>query len=99
MNYYRSTITGKIVSEKALRNLYDIYGKDKGNFVDMVVTKEILEPVENPSLEECLRHGNDGIAILRYRELNENASFEEAKEFVQKIRKEMKQNRNRKKRK
>lgn len=90
MNYYRSKITGKIISEKALRNLYDIYGRNSGNVVDSYILKDVLESVEDPSLEECIRHGNDGVAIIRFREMNEEATFADAKKAVQDLRRELK---------
>lgn len=97
MNYYRSTITNKIITEKVLRGLYDIYGKESGNHVDLVILKEHLEPVESPSLEDCIQHGNDGVAIIRFRELNQEASFEEAKEAIRSLRKELKRTHKKKK--
>ena len=90
MNYYRSKITGKIITDKALRNLYDIYGEADGNVVDWYIKKEVIEPVEDPSLEECIRYGNDGVAVIRFRELNEEVSFEDAKKAVRDLRRELK---------
>lgn len=89
MNYYRSKITGKIITEKALRNLYDIYGRAEGNVVDHYILKEIIEKIEPPTLEDCLRHGNDGVAIFRFRELNENVSFDDARKAVHDLRHEL----------
>lgn len=86
MKYYRSKITKKIVSEKLVRSLRDIYGKEQLE----EKTKEILELVEDPTVEECLRNGSEGVAILRYRELNDQVSFEDAKEYIQNLRKELK---------
>lgn len=90
MNYYRSKITGKIITEKALRNLYDIYGKAEGNVVDHHILKEIIEKIEPPTLEDCIRHGNDGVAIFRFRELNEDTTFDEAKQAIRDLRYELK---------
>lgn len=90
MNYYRSKITGMIITEKTIRNLYDIYGKAPGNVVDVHIMNEVLEVVNDPSLEDCIRYGNDGVAIIRFRELNENATFEEAKSAVKGLRQELK---------
>lgn len=88
MKFYRSTITGKIVSEKAIRDLHDIYGNGPGNCVDEHILKEnILIEISEPSIVDCLDCGNDGIAILRYRELHPDVSFEVAKNEVKKIRK------------
>lgn len=86
MKYYRSKITNKIVSEKLIRGLQDIYGKEQLE----EKTKEVLDLVENPTVEDCLRNGSEGVAILRYRELNGDASFEDAKAYVQSLRKELK---------
>lgn len=90
MNYYRSKVTGKIITEKALRNLYDIYGQAEGNIVDHYILKEVIEKIDPPTLEDCIRHGNDGVAIIRFREMNEEASFADAKNAVQDLRRELK---------
>lgn len=90
MNYYRSKVTGKIITEKALRNLYDIYGQAEGNVVDHYILKEVIEKIDPPTLEDCIRHGNDGVAIIRFREMNEDASFEEARKAIRDLRHELK---------
>lgn len=89
MLYYRSKITGKIITDKTIRNFYDIYGKGSGNVVDSYILKEVVEKVEDPSLEECIRNGNDGVAIIRFRELNKEATFEEARTAIRDLRKEL----------
>lgn len=88
MNYFRSRITGKIITEKNLRSLYDIYGKGEGNVVDSYIMKEIVEPIDPPCFEDCLHSGNDGVAIVRFRELNPESSFEEAKKAIMDLRRE-----------
>ena len=57
--------------------------------VDSYILKEVVEKVEDPSLEECIRNGNDGVAIIRFRELNKEATFEEARTAIRDLRKEL----------
>lgn len=90
MTYYRSKTTKKIVTEKVINSLYDIYGRGAGNMVDEHILKELVEIVEDPSLDECLRHGNEGVAIVRFRELNPEISFEDAKKAIRDLKRELK---------
>lgn len=82
--YYRSKNTGKIVTDYAIRAVRDIYGIDREN----LLRSKTIEPVENPSVIDCLRDGNRVVAIKRYRELHE-CDLKEARAGVDLLEKDM----------
>ena len=78
--YYRSAITGKIVSSVSV--LDDIYGKGQ---VKLLVNAGTLQEVEDPDLIDMIKNGTGVAAVLRYRELNE-CGLLEAKTQVEAMR-------------
>ena len=76
--YYRSTATGKIMSEGSLRILNDIFG---GETVTSMISDGLLVSIENPSVIDCICSGNMASAIIRYREIHE-CGLAEAKKAV-----------------
>lgn len=76
--YYRSTATGKILSEGSVRILNDIFGNDT---VTSMVTDGLLVGIENPSVVDCICSGNMISAITRYREIHD-CNLAEAKKAV-----------------
>ena len=85
MKYYRSTATGKIMSENSLRVLNDIFG---GDTVSSMMSDGLLENVENPTVIDCIRSGNMATAITRYREIH-GCGLADAKKGVYAIRSDM----------
>lgn len=90
MQYYRSSITGLIVSDNFSKSLAYIFGP---NAVQKYVEDGVLIPIEAPTVNECIRHGSGSVAVVRYRELNPDCSWPEASEAVRKIKIAMKQQR------
>lgn len=76
--YYRSTATGKILSEGSVRILNDVFGDEA---VANMMNDGLLESIENPSVVDCIRSGNMASAITRYREIHE-CGLAEAKKAV-----------------
>ena len=76
--YYRSTATGKIMSEGSVRILNDIFG---GETVDSMISDGLLVGIENPSVVDCICSGNMASAITRYREIHD-CSLADAKKAV-----------------
>ena len=85
MQYYRSTATGKIMSENSLRVLNDIFG---GDTVSSMMSDGLLEIVEEPSVIDCICSGNMATAITRYREIH-GCGLADAKKNVYAIRSDM----------
>lgn len=79
MKYYRSNYTGKIFTEKFAKFIDDVYGE--GSF-DYDVTVGNLVEIEPPSLLECVMHGNEALAIYRYREIYPGTSWEDGRRAV-----------------
>lgn len=86
MQYYRSTLTGKILTEGSVRVLNDIYGDGS---VDEALQMNKIEPIDNPDIIDCIRYGCGSTAVFRYRELHPDANAEEAVSAVKQIRKDM----------
>lgn len=78
MQYYRSSATGKILSENSIRILNDIFGDDT---VSNMVSDELLVTIESPSVVDCIGSGNMATAITRYREIH-GCGLAEAKKAV-----------------
>lgn len=81
-HYYKSLFTKKIVTERYFPYVDDIFGPDWSK------TRALIE-IEPPSVIECIRHGNDLTAILRYREIHSNATLTEARKMVAAIKKDI----------
>lgn len=86
MTYYRSTVTGNILTEGSVRVLNDIYGDQT---VESTLASGFIEIVENPDIIDCIKYGCGSAAVFRYRELHPNTTVQEASEAVKKIRKDM----------
>lgn len=91
MNYYRSTITGKIVSDSFVSQLSDIYGDD---LLNQYIVNKILVPIDSPDIIDCIRYDSIKVAVLRYMELHQGYSWEEAYKQVKRIKRDMIRNRN-----
>ena len=78
MQYYRSSATGKILGEKSLNILNDVFGDET---VSKMVSDGLLVSVGEPSVVECIRSGNLISAFARYREIH-NCTMDEAKRAV-----------------
>lgn len=86
--YYKSKITNKILTDSVRYAVDSVYGPD--TFEDLI-NESVVIPVEDPSVEDCLVHGTNSAACLRYRELHpECGSFAEAREAVMEIRNRIK---------
>lgn len=88
--YYRSTATGKILSEGSARILNDIFG---GDTVASMVSDGLLVSIENPSVVDCICSGNMASAITRYREIHD-CGLAEAKKAVYSMRADVSRVRN-----
>lgn len=80
--YYRSTATGKILSEGSVKILNDIFG---GDTVSSMVTDGLLVGIEDPSVVDCINSGNMISAVTRYREIHD-CGVSEAKKAVYSMR-------------
>lgn len=88
--YYQSAITNKIIAENFAKCLDYVYGRGE---VENLIEDGKLKVIEEPSIEECLKCGSGSVAVLRYRELNPDATWEEASKAVRKISKQMRRER------
>lgn len=85
MNYYRSKLTGKIFTESFLQTFGDVAKDDRG----MHIIVDVVEPIESPSVIDCIRHNSWNVAVLRYRELHPESSWDEACKAVGVIKKDI----------
>lgn len=86
--YYKSKLTNKILTDSVRYAVDSVYGT--GTFEDLI-NENVVTPVEEPTVEDCLHYGTNSAACLRYRELHpECGSFAEAREEVAKIRNQIK---------
>ena len=65
--YYKSNITGKILTEGQIQHHCDVYGDDT---IAADIKIGILTKVESPSVIDFIKCGNMAGATLRYRELH-----------------------------
>ena len=86
MTYYRSNITGSILTEGSIRVLNDIYGNSA---VCEAIDSGSIEVVTDPDIIECIKYGRGSAAVFRYRELHPDVSIQDAFDAVKKIRKDM----------
>lgn len=85
MNYYRSNITGRLISGSMLHTINDIYGKGT---TSKLIEEGTLIRVKNPTIIDCLRDGNYMTAVARYREIHGCNSFE-ARQGVEALKKDI----------
>lgn len=94
MQYYRSTITNLIVSANFVKSLDYVYGKGT---VENLIGDGTLEEVVEPSVIDCIRHGSGSVAVLRYREIHPETSWDEASSEIRKMKRDIfRRNKNRK---
>ena len=68
-NWYRSTITGKVIPEFVCESLRRVYGPDA---VNDLLSYLILERIESPSVISLLRGGElKSLAAFRYMETHD----------------------------
>ena len=65
--YYKSNVTGKILTEGQIQHHCDVYGDDT---IAADIEMGILTKVESPSVIDFIKCGNMAGATLRYRELH-----------------------------
>lgn len=65
--YYKSNVTGKILTEGQIQHHCDVYGDDT---IATDIEMGILTKVESPSVIDFIKCGNIAGATLRYRELH-----------------------------
>lgn len=65
--YYKSNVTGKILTENQIQYHCDVYGDDT---IATDIEMGILTKVESPSVVDFIKCGNMAGATLRYRELH-----------------------------
>lgn len=94
MNYYISTVTGKVFNETDLNVIDEIYGD---NTLSKVISDGFLKLIDPPSVVDLLNYNRFTLAAKRYMEIHNGATFKESIDAVRKIQKEMKQLRNKSK--
>lgn len=77
MNYYRSTRTGRIISESRILVLNDIYGHDK---LDSLIRARILKPFK-PTVIDLLEQNQIIEAVKLYKDIH-NCTLREAIDMV-----------------
>lgn len=87
MQYYRSKVSGKYFTENFL-NLFDPRNDISEDASPHKVLVDVMEPVESPSVIDCLRGNSWNVAVLRYRELHPDCSWDEACKAVTEIKKD-----------
>lgn len=77
MNYYRSTITGRIISESRILVLNDIYGYVK---LDSLIRARLLKPFK-PTIIDLLEQNQKIEAVKLYKDIH-NCTVREALDMV-----------------
>lgn len=77
MNYYRSTRTGRIISESRILVLNDIYGYDK---LDSLIRARIFKPFK-PTVIDLLEQNQKIEAVKLYKDIH-NCTVREALDMV-----------------
>lgn len=72
MNYYRSTRTGRIISDIRILVLNDIYGYDK---LDSLIRARILKPFK-PTVIDLLEQNQKIEAVNLYKDIHNCTVFE-----------------------
>ena len=83
--YYKSNITGKILTEGQIQYHCDVYGDDT---IAKDINIGILTKVESPSVIDFIKCGNMAGATLRYRELH-NCKTKDAYDAVFAMKRDM----------
>lgn len=65
--YYKSNVTGKILTEVQIQHHCDVYGE---NAIALDIDLGVLTKVESPSVIDFIKCGNMSGATLRYKELH-----------------------------
>ena len=81
MTYYQSSKTGRIFSESIVQTLNDIFGVGG---IGMIFGTGLLQPIEDPSVVDLLKHSNKAGAIIRYRDIHKT-DLMDAKRMVERI--------------
>lgn len=77
MEYYRSTRTGRIISESRILVLNDIYGYDK---LDSLIRARLLKPFK-PTVIDLLKQDQKIEAVRLYKDIH-NCTVREALDMV-----------------
>ena len=85
MKYYKSTVTGKILSGGDLILVRDAIG----DALDWMLDNGKIVRIETPSVVDFLKQNRMVDAIRRYKEINGCASLIEARDGVNEIKKQM----------
>lgn len=85
MNYYRSSITGRLISGSMLHTINEVCGNGT---TSKMIEEGTLVRVKNPSVIDCLKDGTYMTAVTRYREIH-NCSSDEAIRGVEALKKDI----------
>lgn len=88
--YYCSTITGHIFHTSQIGIINDVYGE--GVF-EAGVENGTFQEIAPPSVIDCIDWSTEATAIIRYREIHEDATISKARKAVARIRRDMEYNR------
>lgn len=77
MNYYRSTRTGRIISESRVLVLIDIYGCD---ILGSLISARLLEPFK-PTIIDLIEQNQKVEAVRLYKDIH-NCTLREALDMV-----------------
>lgn len=89
MQYYKSTITGKILTQNELNILDAIYGTGARQ---RAIEGDAVEKIDPPSVIDCIKYASsEAVAVFRYREIN-NCKLADATKAVREIKARMKRN-------
>lgn len=80
--YYRSKQTGRIVLDNAVQTLKEIFDP---NYVDLNIIGDVLEPIPEPHIIDCIKYGGIVVGGLRYRDLHPGVTPKEAIKAVKQI--------------
>lgn len=84
--YYRSSVTGRIITDTSLKVIEDIYGK---NGLNNAIKYDVVCKIDpDPSVIDCIEYGTTVAAIMRYREIHK-CSRKEARKGVARIKRDM----------
>lgn len=86
MNYYKSKYTNKIIAGNFARCINYVYGE--GTIEKLIESGGLVE-IEAPTVEECVAHGGGAVAVVRYRQLNPDSSWDDASKEIRRIKKEL----------
>ena len=81
MVYYQSYKTGRIFSESIVQTLTDIFGVGG---TGMIFGTGLLQPIEDPSVVDLLKHSDKINAITRYHDIHKT-NMMDSKKMVERI--------------